>query len=213
MSAPTHASLCKRRRCLDADKQEVAPGTQRENSGRLGARLCERRRNSRGPWKQRSTIAATLPSRCKNGTQVEGYIFDRVSRDARRFLRPPDSSKFPISVEVPYSEIAALAFTGRDTAAGKSWEAWLRKYWEKKRPAKRASLLTPKISIKPTKLYNRSVISPRILAVVLLAAGEAVWGQQGKAAHRFARCATGQARNVPASITSGERGAAESRGR
>ena len=27
---------------------------------------------------------------------------------------------------------AALAFTGRDTAAGKSWEAWIRKYWVKK---------------------------------------------------------------------------------
>jgi hypothetical protein len=26
----------------------------------------------------------------------------------------------------------ALAFTGRDTAAGKSWEAWVRKYPEKK---------------------------------------------------------------------------------
>jgi hypothetical protein len=25
-----------------------------------------------------------------------------------------------------------LAFTGRDTAAGKSFEAWIRKYWEKK---------------------------------------------------------------------------------
>ncbi len=29
-------------------------------------------------------------------------------------------------------DIAALAFTGRDTAAGKSWEAWVGKYWEKK---------------------------------------------------------------------------------
>jgi len=33
---------------------------------------------------------------------------------------------------VPYAEIAALAFTGRDTAAGKSYEAWVRKYREKK---------------------------------------------------------------------------------
>jgi hypothetical protein len=35
-------------------------------------------------------------------------------------------------IAIPYSEIQALAFTGRDTAAGKSWEAWLRKYWDKK---------------------------------------------------------------------------------
>jgi anthranilate synthase component 1 len=33
---------------------------------------------------------------------------------------------------VAYADIAALAFTGRDTAAGKSFEAWVRKYWEKK---------------------------------------------------------------------------------
>jgi hypothetical protein len=35
-------------------------------------------------------------------------------------------------ISLAYSDIAALAFTGRDTAAGKSWEAWVRKYWEKK---------------------------------------------------------------------------------
>ena len=35
-------------------------------------------------------------------------------------------------VTVRYSEIARLAFSGRDTAAGKSWETWLRKYNEKK---------------------------------------------------------------------------------
>jgi hypothetical protein len=35
-------------------------------------------------------------------------------------------------ISIPYSEIAALAFSGRDTAAGKSFEAWVRKYWEKK---------------------------------------------------------------------------------
>jgi hypothetical protein len=44
-------------------------------------------------------------------------------------LFPKDSDK---KISVPYSDIAALAFTGRDTAAGKSFEAWVRKYWEKK---------------------------------------------------------------------------------
>ncbi len=34
--------------------------------------------------------------------------------------------------DIAYADIAALAFTGRDTAAGKSWEAWVKKYWEKK---------------------------------------------------------------------------------
>jgi hypothetical protein len=35
-------------------------------------------------------------------------------------------------VAVSYADIAALAFTGRDTAAGKSWEAWMKKYSAKK---------------------------------------------------------------------------------
>ena len=33
---------------------------------------------------------------------------------------------------ISYADIAALAFTGRDTAAGKSFEAWMKKYREKK---------------------------------------------------------------------------------
>jgi hypothetical protein len=69
----------------------------------------------------------------KDGSQVEGYIFDRrtgksLAESAVR-LYPKDSNQ---KVSIPYSEIAALAFSGRDTAAGKSWEAWVRKYWEKR---------------------------------------------------------------------------------
>jgi hypothetical protein len=69
----------------------------------------------------------------KDGSKVEGYIFDRRSGTslADSFVRvlPKDSSG---KVTIAYAEIAALAFTGRDTAAGKSWEAWVRKYWEKR---------------------------------------------------------------------------------
>ena len=35
-------------------------------------------------------------------------------------------------IKILYAEITALAFTGRDMAAGKSWENWVRHYWEKK---------------------------------------------------------------------------------
>ena len=69
----------------------------------------------------------------KDGTKVEGYIFDRVMGKtlSDSFVRvlPKDSNQ---RVKISYAEIAALAFTGRDTAAGKSWEAWVKKYWEKK---------------------------------------------------------------------------------
>lgn len=69
----------------------------------------------------------------KDGSRIEGYIFDRRSgktlADSAVRLFPKDSSQ---KVAIPYSDIAALAFSQRDPAAGKSWEAWVKKYWEKK---------------------------------------------------------------------------------
>ena len=69
----------------------------------------------------------------KDGTTVEGYLFDRRSgkslQDSIVRVIPRNTRE---KVSLAYSDIAALAFTGRDTAAGKSWEAWVRKYWEKK---------------------------------------------------------------------------------
>jgi len=49
-------------------------------------------------------------------------------------------------VSIPYSDIAALAFTGRDTAAGKTFDAWVKKYWEKKAAGEK------NIQIEPEKL-------------------------------------------------------------
>jgi hypothetical protein len=33
---------------------------------------------------------------------------------------------------ISYADIAAVQFSGRDTAAGKTFDAWVKKYWEKK---------------------------------------------------------------------------------
>ena len=80
----------------------------------------------------------------KDGSRVEGYVFDRRSGAtlAESVVRviPQDGSG---KVAIPYSDIAGLAFTGRDTAAGKSWEAWVRKYWEKKAAGEKEIGLEP----------------------------------------------------------------------
>ena len=69
----------------------------------------------------------------KDGSKLEGYLFDRRNgatlKDSLVRLIPKNS---PDKISVSYADIAALAFTGRDTAAGKSWEAWMKKYAEKK---------------------------------------------------------------------------------
>jgi hypothetical protein len=80
----------------------------------------------------------------KDGSKVEGYIFDRrsgatLAESAVRVI--PQTAREKISI--PYSEIAGLAFSGRDTAAGKSWEAWVRKYWEKKAAGEKGIALEP----------------------------------------------------------------------
>ncbi len=70
----------------------------------------------------------------KNGQKIDGYIFDRRSESAQLnecFVRLMPKDR-PGKLSIPYSDIAALAFTGKDTAAGKTFEAWVKKYNEKK---------------------------------------------------------------------------------
>ena len=70
----------------------------------------------------------------KDGRKIEGYVFDRKRKspalaDCTVRLMPKDQ---PEKVAIRYSDVAALSFSGRDTAAGKSFAAWVRKYNEKK---------------------------------------------------------------------------------
>jgi hypothetical protein len=88
----------------------------------------------------RGDVTLTL----KDGRQIAGYVFDRRTgtslRDsAVRIIPSTERTK----LSIPYSEIAALAFTGRDTAAGKSFEAWVKKYWEKKAAGEKGIAIEP----------------------------------------------------------------------
>ncbi len=83
----------------------------------------------------------------KDGAQVEGYIFDRrtgrtLVDSVVRLMLKDGSGK----VSVSYADIAALAFTGRDMAAGNSWESWVKQYWERKAAGEKG------ISLEPEKL-------------------------------------------------------------
>ncbi|GAC1360432.1 MAG: hypothetical protein NVSMB3_08350 [Acidobacteriaceae bacterium] len=83
----------------------------------------------------------------RDGTEVQGYIFDRRTGAGLEdsFVRIiPSNSKTRLSIS--YADVAALAFTGRDTAAGKSFDAWIKKYWEKKAAGEK------NIQIEPEKL-------------------------------------------------------------
>jgi len=91
----------------------------------------------------RGDIQLTL----KDGRVLEGYIFDRRSGDTLaassvRIIPAKERTKISVS----FADVAAVAFTGRDTAAGKSFEAWVKKYREKKAAGEEG------IGIEPEKL-------------------------------------------------------------
>lgn len=114
------------------DELEIAPGRERENlEGWIPevASEAEIRSALEKAFDYRGDVTLTL----KTGEKLEGYIFDRRSgnslADSVVRLYPKNSVE---KIAIRYADIAALAFTGRDTAAGKSWEAWMKKYREKK---------------------------------------------------------------------------------
>ncbi len=116
----------------DADSLEVAPGFKHEKLEGWVPELAgeeEVRQALEKAFDYRGDVTVTR----KDGSKVEGYIFDRRTgktlADSAVRLFPKDADQ---KISIPYSEIAALAFSGRDTAAGKSFEAWVRKYWAKK---------------------------------------------------------------------------------
>jgi hypothetical protein len=116
----------------DADSLEVAPGFKHEKLEGWVPELAgeeEVRQALEKAFDYRGDVTITR----KDGSKVEGYIFDRCAgktlADSAVRLFPKDADQ---KISIAYSDIAALAFSGRDTAAGKSFEAWVRKYWEKK---------------------------------------------------------------------------------
>ena len=46
---------------------------------------------------------------------------------------------------VSYSDVAQLSFTGRDMADGRSWEAWVKKYSERKAAGEKNIELVPEM--------------------------------------------------------------------
>jgi hypothetical protein len=122
-----------------SDELEVVPGFEHENLQGWIPQLAteadiraviEKAFDYRGDV----TITRKIIDDGKNNasSEITGYLFDRrigpslESSVVRLMLATGERPT------VSYSEIAAIAFTGRDTAAGKSYEAWVKKYWEKR---------------------------------------------------------------------------------
>ena len=128
---------------LNPDELEVAEGREREQlEGWIPSLASESEIHAalEKAFDYRGDVTITL----KDGRTINGYVFDRhtgstLATSAVRVIPATERTKLSIA----YSDIAALAFTGRDTAAGKSFEAWVRKYWEKKAAGEQGIALHP----------------------------------------------------------------------
>jgi hypothetical protein len=125
------------------DTLEIAPGTTHEKLEGWIPQLAteeEIRIALEKAFDYRGDVTITR----KDGSKIEGYLFDRRTaatlKDSVVRLFPKNTNQ---KVSIAYGDIAALAFTGRDTAAGKSWEAWMKKYAQKKAAGETNIVLEP----------------------------------------------------------------------
>ena len=88
----------------------------------------------------RGDVTLTL----KSGEKIEAYIFNRstgatLAESWVQYFTPsaPDKRK------VSYADIARLEFTGKDRAAGKHWEDWVKAWNEKKAAGEKNIALHP----------------------------------------------------------------------
>jgi hypothetical protein len=109
---------------MNFDELEIAPGFEHEHL--QGLRVDDPAQVA-GALEKAFDYRGDVTITRQNGSEIEGYIFDRNSSRVRLFPKNGGAK-----VAVDYSDIAAVAFTGRDPAAGKSWQAWVQKYFERK---------------------------------------------------------------------------------
>jgi hypothetical protein len=70
----------------------------------------------------RGDVTVTLAS----GERVEGYVFNREATASRPILQIFPKGEDTLRT-IAYVDLVSIAFTGKDTASGKSWEAWVAK--------------------------------------------------------------------------------------
>jgi hypothetical protein len=122
---------------------ELAPGTEHHNlegwvpeiaSGDALRDALEKAFDYRGD------VTLTL----KSGERVEAFIFNRqtgatLADSHLQYFAPGQAAKLSVS----YADIARLEFTGKDRAAGKQWEDWVKKYTERKAAGEKGIALNP----------------------------------------------------------------------
>jgi len=121
---------------------ELAPGAEHEQLEGWVPALADEddlRQALEKAFDYRGDVTLTL----KSGERIEAFIFNRhtgatLADSYVQYFTPSAPEKRKVS----YAEIARLAF-GKDRAAGKHWEDWVRKYKERKAAGEQGIALHP----------------------------------------------------------------------
>jgi hypothetical protein len=122
---------------------EIAPGTVHEKLEGWIPELAsgeDLRQALEKAFDYRGDVTITL----RSGERIEAYIFNRqtgatLDDSYVQYFTPSAPEKRKIG----YAEIARLEFSGKDRAAGKHWEDWVKAYNEKKAAGEKNIALHP----------------------------------------------------------------------
>ena len=122
---------------------ELAPGAEHEKLEGWVPELAggdDLRQALEKAFDYRGDVTITL----KSGERIEAFIFNRhtgasLSESYVQYFTP----KAPEKRKVSYSEIARLEFSGKDRAAGKHWEDWVKAYNDRKAAGEQNIALHP----------------------------------------------------------------------
>jgi hypothetical protein len=127
----------------EVEALELAPGTEHQQLEGWVPELAsedELRAALEKAFDYRGDVTITL----KSGEKIEAYIFNRqtgatLAESWVQYFTPKAEDKRRVS----YAEIARLEFSGRDRAAGKHWEDWVKAYNERKAAGEKNIALHP----------------------------------------------------------------------
>jgi hypothetical protein len=127
----------------EVEALEVVPGFKHENlEGSIPEFASEEdvRQALEKAFDYRGDVTITT----KSGEVIEAYIFNRftgasLAESWVQYFTPKATDKRKLS----YAEVARLEFSGKDRAAGKHWEDWVKAYNERKAAGEKDIALVP----------------------------------------------------------------------
>ena len=122
---------------------ELAPGAKHEQLEGWIPELASDE-DLRGALEKAFDYRGDVTITTKDGERIEGYIFNRstgttLAESYVQYFSPKSAGKLKLS----YANIARLEFSGKDRAAGKHWEDWLKAYNERRAAGEKNIALHP----------------------------------------------------------------------